>query len=137
MATLTRNDADASQVKINGNLSLQAANKEGDLILEEIIKYSKNEAYIKPERLQYVKASKCWVNSKNKIVIFNIASNENISVTLLKEYMLGVTNSKGKKIKKSATASPIAGLVTTDSGNLISTDKTEEGKTQTIKIDVK
>lgn len=136
MPTLTRNEADASQVKINGNPSLQAANKEGDLILDEIIKYSKGETYIKPERLQYVEASKCWVNSKDKIVIFNIASNENIPITLLKEYILGTTNSKGKKIKKIAAGSPVAGVVSTDLGNLVSTDN-NEGSTQIIKLDVK
>lgn len=136
MATLTRNEADASQVKINGNPSLQAANKEGDLILDEIIKYSKDEAYVKPEKLQYIKASKCWVNGKGKIVIFNIASNESTPINLLKDYMLGLTNSKGKKIKKATVGSPVAGVVSTDRGNLVSTDA-NEGSTQIVKIDVK
>lgn len=136
MATLTRNEADASQVKINGNPSLQAANKEGDLILDEIIKYSKDEAYVKPEKIQYVKASKCWVNGKGKIIIFNIASNASTSIALLKDYMSGVTNSKGKKIKKAPAGSPVAGVVSTDSGNLVSTDA-DEGSTQIVKIDVK
>lgn len=137
MATLTRNSADKSQLKLNGTVVIQAANGEGEAILEEMIKFSKGEKYTVPTKLNYVPKSKCWTNYKEKIVLFNIAENKSSAVELVKNYLTG---EQAKKAKTDVSATPLAGVLTTDNGTPLSLDKQPdeiEGTIKALKIDKK
>lgn len=137
MATLTRNSADKSQLKLNGTVVIQTANGEGEAILEEMIKFSKGETYTVPTKLNYVAKSKCWTNHKGKIVLFNIAENEASAVELVKNYLTG---EQAKKAKTDVSAAPLAGVLTTDNGTPLSLDKKPEeaeGTTKALKVDKK
>ena len=137
MATLTRNSTDKSQLKLNGTAVVQAANGEGEAILEEMIKFSKGEKYTIPTKLNYTPNSKCWTNHKGKIVLFNIAENETLAVELVKNYLTG---EQAKKAKTDVSATPLAGVLTTDNGTPLSLDKQPEeaeGTTKALKVDKK
>ena len=136
MTTVTRNSEDKSQLKINGNVAIQAANGEGEAILEEMIKFSKGNKYVTPTVLNYTPASKCWTNKTGKIVLFNIAVDPTPVVVFVKSYMNG---EQGSKVKTDPTN--MGGFLATDTGVVLTTDtvsvEDENEKTQALKIDTK
>ena len=136
MANLTRNISDKSQVKIDGVISLQAANGDGEAILEEMIKFSKGNKYVTPTVLNYTPASKCWTNRTGKIVLFNIAVEPTPVVIFVKSYMKGEQGSKAK-----TDPTNMGGFLATDTGVVLTTDTVsvegENDKTQALKIDTK
>ena len=134
MTTVTRNSEDKSQLKINGNVAIQAANGEGERIQEEMLKFGKNNAYVIPTKLNYEPKSKCWTNQKGKVVLFNVAEDPKLAVAFVKEYLTG---EKAAPAKTDVSAAPLAGIVATDTGVVLASDNADPDKKQTIKIDVK
>ena len=134
MTTVTRNSEDKSQLKINGNVAIQAANGEGERIQEEMLKFGKNTAYVVPTKLNYEPKSKCWTNQTGKVVLFNVAEDTKLAVAFVKEYLTG---EKAVPAKTDVSAAPLAGIVATDTGVVLASDNADSDKKQTIKIDVK
>ena len=137
MANLTRSLEDQSKFKLNNALAFQAANGAGDNILEEMLKFSKDQPYVLPKGLTYNKASKCWTDHKGKIVIFNIAEDPSKAITFVQSYL----NGEASGVEKTdVTAAPLAGVLATDTGKPLSLDpKAGEvsGKTTALKVDSK
>ena len=133
MTTVTRNNADKSQLKINGNVAIQAANGEGERIQEEMLKFGKNTAYVIPTKLNYEPKSKCWTNQTGKVVLFNVAEDPKLAVAFVKDYLTG---EKSAPAKTDVSAAPLAGVVTTDSGVVIGLDSDSENKIA-LKVDRK
>ena len=134
MTTVTRNSEDKSQLKINGNVAIQAANGEGERIQEEMLKFGKNNAYVIPTKLNYEPKSKCWTNQKGKVVLFNVAEEPNHAVAFVKDYLTG---EKAAPAKTDVSAAPLAGVVTTDIGVVIGLDTSTEDKKEAVKVDRK
>lgn len=133
MTTVTRNSEDKSQLKINGNVAIQAANGEGERIQEEMLKFGKNNAYVVPTKLNYEPKSKCWTNQTGKVVLFNVAEDPKLAVAFVKEYLTG---EKATQVKTDVSAAPLAGVVTTDSGVVVGLDSDSENKIA-LKVDRK
>lgn len=134
MTTVTRNSADKSQLRINGNVAIQAANGEGERIQEEMLKLGKGDAYVVPTKLNYEPKSKCWTNQTGKIVLFNIAADPKLAVAFVKEYLTGA---KAAPAKTDVSAAPLAGIVTTDSGVVVGLDTSTEEKKEAVKVERK
>ena len=134
MATVTRNSEDKSQLKINGNVAIQAANGEGERIQEEMLKFGKNTAYVVPTKLNYEPKSKCWTNQTGKVVLFNVAEEPKLAVAFVKDYLTG---DKASEAKTDVSAAPLAGIVTTDSGVVVGLDTSTEDKKEAVKVDRK
>ena len=134
MTTVTRNSEDKSQLKINGNVAIQAANGEGERIQEEMLKFGKNNAYVIPTKLNYEPKSKCWTNQKGKVVLFNAAEDQKTAIAFVKNYLTG---DKASEAKTDASATPVAGIVTTDTGRIVGLDTGTEDKEEAVKIDRK
>ena len=134
MATVTRNSEDKSQLKINGNVAIQAANGEGERIQEEMLKFGKNNNYVIPTKLSYEPKAKCWTNQNGKVVLFNIAEEPKLAVDFVKEYLTG---EKAAPAKTDVSAAPLAGVVTTDSGVIVGLDTETEDKKEAVKIERK
>ena len=134
MTTVTRNSDNKSQLKINGNVAIQAANGEGERIQEEMLKFGKNTAYVVPTKLNYEPKSKCWTNQTGKVVLFNVAENPKLAVAFVKEYLTG---EKAAPAKTDVSAAPLAGVVTTDSGVIVGLDTETEDKKEAVKIERK
>lgn len=134
MTTVTRNSEDKSQLKINGNVAIQAANGEGERIQEEMLKFGKNNAYVIPTKLNYEPKSKCWTNQKGKVVLFNVAEDSKLAVAFVKEYLTG---EKAVPAKTDVSAAPLAGVVTTDSDVIVGLDTETEDKKEAVKIERK
>lgn len=133
MATVTRNSEDKSQLKINGNVAIQAANAEGERIQEEMLKFGKNNAYVIPTKLNYEPKSKCWTNQTGKVVLFNVAADPKLAVAFVKEYLTG---EKAEPAKTDVSAAPLAGILATDSGDVVGLDSDSENKIA-LKVDRK
>ena len=133
MTTVTRNSEDKSQLKINGNVAIQAANGEGERIQEEMLKFGKNTAYVIPTKLNYEPKSKCWTNQTGKVVLFNVAEDPKLAVSFVKDYLTG---EKAAPAKTDVSAAPLAGILATDSGNVVGLDSDSENKTA-LKVDRK
>ena len=131
MTTVTRNSEDKSQLKINGNVAIQAANAEGERIQEEMLKFGKSIAYVIPTKLNYEPKSKCWTNQTGKVVLFNVAEDPKLAVAFVKEYLTG---EKAAPAKTDVSAAPLAGVVTTDTGVVVGLDSDSENKTA-LKVD--
>ncbi len=131
---VTRSSEDKTQLKVNGVVFTQAANGEGERIQEEIIKFGKGEAYVVPETLNYLPQSKCWTNEKGKIVLFNLANEPKKAVAFIKDYLTG---RRSKKVKTDTSASPLAGVITTDKGYVVSPDNDNPDAKEAIKVDRK
>ena len=134
MTTVTRNSEDKSQLKINGNVAIQAANGEGERIQEEMLKFGKNTAYVIPTKLNYEPKSKCWTNQTGKVVLFNVAEDPKLAVAFVKDYLTG---EKAAPAKTDVSAAPLAGVVTTDTGVAVGLDTSTEDKKEAVKIDRK
>lgn len=134
MPTVTRNSEDKSQLKINGNVAIQAANGEGERIQEEMLKFGKNNAYVIPTKLNYEPKSKCWTNQKGKVVLFNVAEDPKLAVSFVKEYLTG---EKAVPAKTDVSAAPLAGIVATDTGVVIGLDTGTEENKEAVKLDKK
>lgn len=134
MTTVTRNSEDKSQLKINGNVAIQAANGEGERIQEEMLKFGKNNAYVIPTKLNYEPKSKCWTNQKGKVVLFNVAEDTKLAVAFVKEYLTG---DKSSEAKTDVSAAPLAGVVATDTGVVVGLDTSTEDKKESVKVDRK
>ena len=134
MATVTRNSEDKSQLKINGNVAIQAANGEGERIQEEMLKFGKNTAYVIPTKLNYEPKSKCWTNQTGKVVLFNVAEDPKLAVAFVKDYLTG---EKAAPAKTDVSAAPLAGVVTTDTGVVVGLDTSTEDKKEAVKVDRK
>ena len=134
MTTVTRNSEDKSQLKINGNVAIQAANGEGERIQEEMLKFGKNTAYVVPTKLNYEPKSKCWTNQTGKVVLFNVAEDPKLAVAFVKDYLTG---EKSAPAKTDVSAAPLAGVLSTDSGVALAADNSDPDKKEAIKIDVK
>ena len=134
MTTVTRNSEDKSQLKINGNVAIQAANGEGERIQEEMLKFGKNNAYVIPTKLNYEPKSKCWTNQTGKVVLFNVAEEPKLAVAFVKDYLTG---DKASEAKTDVSAAPLAGIVTTDSGVVVGLDTSTEDKKEAVKVDRK
>ena len=134
MTTVTRNSEDKSQLKINGNVAIQAANGEGERIQEEMLKFGKNNAYVIPTKLNYEPKSKCWTNQKGKVVLFNVAEDQKLAVAFVKDYLTG---EKASPAKTDVSVTPLAGVVTTDSGVTVGLDTETEDKKEAVKIERK
>ena len=133
MTTVTRNSEDKSQLKINGNVAIQAANGEGERIQEEMLKFGKNTKYVIPTKLNYEPKSKCWTNQTGKVVLFNVAEDPKLAVAFVKDYLTG---EKAAPAKTDVSAAPLAGVVATDSGVVVGLDVESENKTA-VKVDRK
>ena len=134
MTTVTRNSENKSQLKINGNVAIQAANGEGERIQEEMLKFGKNTAYVVPTKLNYEPKSKCWTNQTGKVVLFNVAEDPKLAVAFVKEYLTG---EKAAPAKTDVSAAPLAGVVATDSGVVVGLDTGTEDKKEAVKVDRK
>ena len=134
MTTVTRNSENKSQLKINGNVAIQAANGEGERIQEEMLKFGKNTAYVVPTKLNYEPKSKCWTNQTGKVVLFNVAEEPKLAVAFVKEYLTG---EKAAPAKTDVSAAPLAGVVATDSGVVVGLDTGTEDKKEAVKIERK
>lgn len=134
MTTVTRNSENKTQLKINGNVAIQAANAEGERIQEEMLKFGKNTAYVVPTKLNYEPKSKCWTNQTGKAVLFNVAEDPKLAVAFVKDYLTG---EKAAPAKTDVSAAPLAGVVTTDTGVVIGLDTSTEDKKEAVKIDRK
>lgn len=134
MTTVTRNSENKSQLKINGNVAIQAANGEGERIQEEMLKFGKNNAYVVPTKLNYEPKSKCWTNQTGKVVLFNVAEDPKLAVAFVREYLTG---EKAVSAKTDVSAAPLAGIVTTDSGDIVGLDTGSEDKKEAVKVDRK
>ena len=134
MATVTRNSEDKSQLKIDGNVAIQAANGEGERIQEEMLKFGKNTAYVVPTKLNYEPKSKCWTNQTGKVVLFNVAEEPKLAVAFVKDYLTG---DKVSEAKTDVSAAPLAGIVTTDSGVVVGLDTSTEDKKEAVRVDRK
>ena len=133
MTTVTRNSEDKSQLKINGNVAIQAANGEGERIQEEMLKFGKNNKYTIPTKLNYEPKSKCWTNQTGKVVLFNVAEDPKLAVAFVKDYLTG---EKAAPAKTDVYVTPLAGVVATDSGVVVGLDAESEDKTA-VKVDRK
>ena len=133
MTTVTRNSEDKSQLKINGNVAIQAANGEGERIQEEMLKFGKNNKYVIPTKLNYEPKSKCWTNQTGKVVLFNVAEDPKLAVAFVKDYLTG---EKAAPAKTDVSATPLAGILATDSGDVIGLDSDSENKIA-LKVDRK
>ena len=134
MTIVTRNSEDKSQLKINGNVAIQAANGEGERIQEEMLKFGKNTAYVIPTKLNYEPKSKCWTNQTGKVVLFNVAEDPKLAVAFVKDYLTG---EKAAPAKTDVSAAPLAGAVTTDTGVVVGLDTSTEDKKEAVKVDRK
>ena len=134
MTTVTRNSEDKSQLKINGNVAIQAANGEGERIQEEMLKFGKNTAYVIPTKLNYEPKSKCWTNQTGKVVLFNVAEDPKLAVAFVKEYLTG---EKAAPAKTDVSVAPLAGVVATDTGVVVGLDTSTEDKKEAVKVDRK
>ena len=134
MTTVTRNSEDKSQLKINGNVAIQAANGEGERIQEEMLKFGKNTAYVIPTKLNYEPKSKCWTNQTGKVVLFNVAEDPKLAVAFVKDYLTG---EKASPAKTDVSAAPLAGVMTTDTGVVVGLDTSTEDKKEAVKVDQK
>ena len=134
MTTVTRNSEDKSQLKINGNVAIQAANGEGERIQEEMLKFGKNTAYVIPTKLNYEPKSKCWTNQTGKVVLFNVAEDPKLAVAFVKDYLTG---EKAAPAKTDVSAAPVAGVVTTDTDVVVGLDTSTEDKKEAVKVDRK
>lgn len=134
MTTVTRNSEDKSQLKINGNVAIQAANGEGERIQEEMLKFGKNNNYVIPTKLNYEPNAKCWTNQLGKVVLFNVAEDPKLAVAFVKDYLTG---DKASEAKTDVSAAPLAGVVTTDSGVVVGLDTETEDKKEAVKVDRK
>lgn len=121
-------------LKLDDVVSIKAANGEGEAVIEEIHKYASGKNYIIPSRLMYVSQSKCWLNHKDKVVLFNVSENPEKVVDFIKDYLNG---EKRAKAKTDVSAAPLAGVLTSDSGVAIASDSDDDDKKAAIKIDVK
>ena len=133
MTTVTRNSEDKSQLKINGNVAIQAANGEGERIQEEMLKFGKSNKYVIPTKLNYEPKSKCWTNQTGKVVLFNVAEDPKLAVAFVKDYLTG---EKAAPAKTDVSATPLAGILATDSGDVIGLDSDSENKIA-LKVDRK
>lgn len=71
----------------DGKPFLKAANYQGELILAELIKFKAGEQLnSKPKELSYSIKSKCWVNDKNNILLFDL-SEDNQGKKLVADYL--------------------------------------------------
>ena len=134
MTTVTRNSDNKSQLKINGNVAIQAANGEGERIQEEMLKFGKNTTYVVPTKLNYEPKSKCWTNKIGKVVLFNVAEDQKLAVAFVKDYLTG---EKASPAKTDVSVTPLAGVVTTDSGVTVGLDTETEDKKEAVKIERK
>ena len=134
MTTVTRNSDNKSQLKINGNVAIQAANGEGERIQEEMLKFGKNTAYVVPTKLNYEPKSKCWTNQTGKVVLFNVAEDQKLAVAFVKDYLTG---GKAAPAKTDVSVAPLAGVVTTDTGVVVGLDTSTEDKKEAVKIERK
>jgi len=134
MTTVTRNSEDKSQLKINGNVAIQAANGEGERIQEEMLKFGKNNKYTIPTKLNYEPKSKCWTNQTGKVVLFNVAEDPKIAVAFVKDYLTG---DKSSEAKTDVSAAPLAGVVATDTGVVVGLDTSMDDKKESVKVDRK
>ena len=134
MTTVTRNSEDKSQLKINGNVAIQAANGEGERIQEEMLKFGKNNKYTIPTKLNYEPKSKCWTNQTVKVVLFNVAEDPKIAVAFVKDYLTG---DKSSEAKTDVSAAPLAGVVATDTGVVVGLDTSMDDKKESVKVDRK
>ena len=134
MTTVTRNSEDKSQLKINGNVAIQAANGEGERIQEEMLKFGKNTAYVIPTKLNYEPKSKCWTNQTGKVVLFNVAEDPKLAVAFVKDYLTG---EKAAPAKTDSSVAPLAGVVATDTGVVVGLDTSTEDKKEAVKVDRK
>ena len=134
MTTVTRNSDNKSQLKINGNVAIQAANGEGERIQEEMLKFGKNNKYSIPTKLNYEPKSKCWTNQVGKVVLFNVAEDPKIAVAFVKDYLTG---EKSALAKTDVSAAPLAGVVTTDTDVVVGLDTSTEDKKESVKVDRK
>ena len=130
MSTLKRNLENKTKLQLNDQLIIQAANGEGDCILSEILKQDRGEKYIKPNRLQYIHESKCWLNHKGKVVLFNIAQNPTDAVKVISNYM---SDTLGEPVgDDAATAS--GGVITLDKGTVVSLDPTADKVKKAVRV---
>ena len=121
-------------LKLDDVVSIKAANGEGEAIIEEIHKYAAGKNYNVPTRLTYAPKSQCWLNHNDKVVLFNLAEDAEKAVDFVKDYLNG---EKRVKVKTDASAAPLAGVLSTDSGVALAADSSDPDKKEAIKIDVK
>ena len=116
--TVTYNDSNKKELKVDGVLALKAANGEGEAIITEIYKFSKGEKTTTPKKMYLVEKQKAWLSSaKNTVVIFDVSNDQKTSLAatkLVKDYLAQ------ENAKEFSTTT--GGITTTDSGVALATD---------------
>lgn len=116
MATYTLNKNDPDVLNINSKPAIKAASSDGKAILLAVLDFAKGNAEV-GTNLRYASSSLAWLDNKRKIVLFNVADNQNTSaeaVQLIKDF----SKLHGFEVPVKTDVA-VGGVLTTDRGDPI------------------